>query len=885
LTPERWGQVKAVFDRALEAAPADRAAIVDEGCAGDGELRREVESLLASYDVAGDLLDLPAAAHLPADPLIGRCAGSYQLVRALSLGGLDCVYFGVRDEGPFRRVAVRAVNAAFPDERARQRFHNERQALEHLDHPNIARLLGGGETAEGIPYLVMEPLDGEPVDKYCEVRDLPIAARLQLFRTICRAVHAAHQKLLLHGDLNPDNVVVTAEGVPRLLNFGIARLLPADGPGVPYGSPERIRGEALTTSSDVYSLGALLYRILTGAQPLPLSPDAVEAEVVKPSEWVRHAPDLARRLQGDLDAIVLKAMSKNPESRYASAAHLDEEIGRHLEGLPVAAREGAAQYRAARFIARHKLATAAAACLVMVLAAGLLLVARARERSERRFEELRRFANAVLSDPNDKSAIAAEGLRYLDGLARDAGGDPSLERELIAGYLKAGDLQAGSGDRGAALAAYRKALALAGNAAGRKTLAETHTKLGDVLALSGDREEALASYGKARALYADVLAEASSSREALMDALAVCIKISGTQEEAGDPDAALHGFRECLPLARGLVSLDPAKRSAVAQVQERIALLSVRNGQVAAAEEEIRAALGVYEQTAANQPGLHAQFDLANGYRTLAEVQRALGQRELALLTARKSASLYQQLSSRSSPDQGARFAYAGALLLLIDLLHSTGRTAEARAETVQALQALRPLVEQPRPQRRHLHAYAKLLATTPFSDLRDPAAARRHAVQAVEVTSQKDPESLGLLAGMLAQNGDFRGAVERVRQALALLPPAGQVRPAIRRTLEEELERYQAALRTRGISRFDRKSSHRRCRSGAAPAAGADPRSVRLASGRAWPGRRPAYTLAPVRRAADGTAAVIREDHEPRKIFILRTQAVGDPTAHLGWP
>ncbi len=285
MTPERWQQIREVFDDAVCLAPEERSPYLDKVCAADPELRSEVESLLRSDEEAGagflntPALDLTRRADLPAPSRVGRRMGAYNILEEIGHGGMGEVYRAGRADGQYEKeVAIKLVRGGYDTASVLERFRHERQILASLDHPNIARLLDGGTTDEGIPYLVMELIEGTPIDLYCDANNLSVAERLRLFVQVCSAVQYAHQRLVIHRDIKPGNILVTREGVPKLLDFGIAKILdPAGGsattvagPMTPeYASPEQIRGEPITTATDVYSLGVVLYRLLTGRSPYP----------------------------------------------------------------------------------------------------------------------------------------------------------------------------------------------------------------------------------------------------------------------------------------------------------------------------------------------------------------------------------------------------------------------------------------------------------------------------------------------------------------------------------------------------------------------------------------------------------------------------------------
>jgi len=420
--PEKWDQVKELFASALERDPEERSDFLRQACGADESLCAEIESLLSSFDDAPTFLeDCPAADLLSAQSsaIAGRRIGAYRIIRECGHGGMGIVYLAERADAQYRkRVAIKMLLPGINKDEILRRFRNERQALAALDHPSIVRLLDGGSTEEGLPYLIMDYVEGVRIDEYCDIHRLSIAERLQLFRTVCLAVHYAHETLVIHRDLKPGNILITKEGVARLLDFGIAKVLnPQWSPDATltrtdwrpmtpeYASPEQVRGEPVTNATDIYSLGILLYELLTGHRPYRVrqdSPLEIERSVCKeepekPSAAVSRIDErasydgstrtvitpqmvgearairpeeLPRRLRGDLDTIVMKAIRKEPEHRYASAEAFAKDIERHLSGMPIEARKPTLLYRGGKFIRRHT-ESLATAILILAVAAGL----------------------------------------------------------------------------------------------------------------------------------------------------------------------------------------------------------------------------------------------------------------------------------------------------------------------------------------------------------------------------------------------------------------------------------------------------------------------------------------------------------------------------------
>jgi serine/threonine protein kinase len=492
LTPERWAQIRQIFDGALERSEVDRAAYLRVVCARDDELRREVETLLASHDSAGDFLNKPAASLAGTTQTLvssgidlqeyppGHRVGAYELQRCIGRGGMGSVWLATRSDNEFKKqVAIKLVKRGMDTQEILRRFRLERQVLASLTHPNIAALIDGGSTPDGLPYLVMEYVEGIRIDRYCEQHKSTITERLKLFGDVCAAVQYAHSNLVVHRDLKAGNILVTAEGVPKLLDFGIAKLIRTEFDTLAaaetrpelrpmtldYASPEQVRGEAISTATDVYSLGVLLYKLLTEKSPYGLAARSdtslrkaiCEQEPLKPSAVVLTdekavIPDatqkidltqeetrekarrrLQKKLAGDLDMIVLMALRKEPLRRYASVEQFSEDTRRYLAGRPVIARSDTFGYRAARFIRRNAVAVAAASIAAMTLFGATLFELRSASRAGQQDA----IAEARLK------VVEAESLRQ--------------QRELIDTYFRLAESQSPS----AALETYRTALASA----------------------------------------------------------------------------------------------------------------------------------------------------------------------------------------------------------------------------------------------------------------------------------------------------------------------------------------------------------------------------------------------------------------------------------------
>ncbi|MGO9084629.1 MAG: protein kinase domain-containing protein [Terriglobales bacterium] len=628
---DRWQEIEQLCHEALERAEDERGAYLESACAGDEALLREVQSLLAHQKQADKFIETPALDHAAkaladsgegtAPRLVGRVVSHYRIVERLGYGGMGEVYRAVRADDQYQKwVALKLVRADFGAQFILERFKNERQILAGLEHPNIARLIDGGTTEEGLPYFVLELVEGEPIDRYCDSHRLSTVQRLELFRSVCSAVHYAHQHLVVHRDIKPGNILVTAEGAPKLLDFGIAKITdPTNFPRAieptatamrvmtpEYASPEQIRGEAITTTSDIYSLGVLLYYILTGHLPYKLTTRApheialaiCELDPEKPSTAVsrvenvpgpegppvRLTPELIsstregqpeklrRRLRGDLDQIVLKAIRKEPDRRYSSAEQLSEDVGRYLDGRTVLARKSTLGYRAAKFVKRHKIGVIATAFVVLLLVAGAAAIVREsrlervqRERAERRFNDVRKLSNSLFDIHDDianlpgtvaaRKKIVGTSLNYLDSLATEASGDASLQEELAAAYERVADIQGrpgteNLGDTAGALASYRKGEAISQalvNANPRDsgykfTLGGFHLRLGHLLGATGDYRKAMEEDRKALDIFGE-LTRADPSSVRLQNVFAIgYLNLAQHQDVTGDFEGSIGNF-------------------------------------------------------------------------------------------------------------------------------------------------------------------------------------------------------------------------------------------------------------------------------------------------------------------------------------------------------
>jgi tetratricopeptide (TPR) repeat protein len=723
LTPELWRRAEGIFQEAVELPPAERSAFVARACDGDAELHRAVDSLLESDASAGGTVnELVAAAAVAwtrdaAGSMVGRRIGPYRVTALIGEGGMGRVYRAVREDEFAQEVAIKIVKRGMDTDAIVQRFRTERQILASLEHPNIARLLDGGTTDEGLPYFVMECIDGRPITEGCRERGLDIPQRLRLFQTVCGAVQHAHQNLIVHRDLKPSNILVTADGTPKLLDFGIAKLLDANADGKDaqtltevramtpeYGSPEQVLGQPITTATDVYSLGTVLYEMLTGERAHRIAsstPAAIEeaicrTEITPPSTAVRSDPKLSRRLAGDVDTILGTALAKEPERRYQSAAALADDIGRHLANLPVNARPATLVYRARKFARRHRGLLAAAAAVVAALTAGGVLAWQQAQETRARELQGRALARAFLFDVHDslkdlpgatkaRRTIVETAVQYLDTLAASVGNDAALRQELAVGYRRLGDIQ-GDDEQGAnlgavtdALASYRKALSMheslpasmTGTPAWGLERLGLWRRVATIEARTLGAERGLRTYSQAigigkslverhpddvplRLLYAEALLEQGRWRR-----------------EALDYQGALTASREARNLMETLVAeaADPQRLWVFAASESAVGMALGQLGELQQALAHYRRNVEIVEELVKNNPK-HVNYrrNLMLGYSHLGDVMGFPGTTNLGDLAGAEKAyarmaAVAQELYEADTHDQRAAADYAIALM------------------------------------------------------------------------------------------------------------------------------------------------------------------------------------------------------------------------------
>ena len=518
----RWQRLQELFDGAMQVPGEQRGQWLAEACPDDSELRSHAESLIlheAQASRFGDAISDAALVYsVLSEPAPGERLGPYRILRLLGRGGMGAVFQAERDDEQFRMtVAIKLVRPNLLTPEMLARFKTERQILASLDHPNIAHLLDGGTTANGTPYVVIEYIDGEPITDYSRRHDLSIRERIRLFRKVCSAVHYAHQSLIVHRDLKPGNILVTKDAEPKLLDFGIAKLLDAAASSQTqtvarlmtpdYASPEQVRGEPVTTATDVYALGVLLYELLTGQLPYkPATSDLYSIEQAICTAEPARPSATRRELRGDLENILMMALRKEAARRYSSAEQFSEDLRRFMDGYPVLARQDTWSYRTAKFVRRNKAGVVATAAVVLLIVAFAITMAVqanriARERDaanleRQKSEQVAAFLADLFSraDPSRSKGAAITAREILDSGAQrvetELAGQPQVEATMM---TQIGNVYQSLGLYDSARTILEKALAIRKRALGERNpdVAASLQNLATVLRDLGDYDKAL----------------------------------------------------------------------------------------------------------------------------------------------------------------------------------------------------------------------------------------------------------------------------------------------------------------------------------------------------------------------------------------------------------
>lgn len=766
-----WQEIKRLFLTANDLPEQERVDYLS-GCSED--VRIKVEKLLKAdkdaknFIVDPAVIDVGLVEEIEHDPLINGNIDGYKIIREIGHGGMGTVYLARCGDGSFdKTVAIKLVKRGMDTNAVLKRFLVERSILAHLEHPNIAGLIDGGTTSDGLPYFVMEYVDGVPISKYCDSRGSSIIERLELFQKVCAAVSYAHANLVVHRDVKPSNILVTQNGTPKLLDFGIAKLLHPDRSlesaeatatmfrilTPEYASPEQIRGLAVTTATDVYSLGVVLYELLTGERPHRIEgrlPDEVvreilTAEAVKPSsvvsgQWpvigkrtktdrnsadenkesgtygvrsIRNPQSAFRDLKGDLDNIVLKAIRKEPERRYASVQEFSEDIRRHLAGLPVTAVADTKVYRLKKFATRHRAGVVAGCLIVLTLITATAMTGwqavvarRERDRAAERFDQVRKLANTVLFDYHDgianlpgstplREKMVKDALEYLDNLATEAGQDSSLQMELAMAYQKTGDIQGGLnksnlGQRQNAAESYAKALVIIeslvdaepDNLDFRRKLAASYTKRGDILWVEADIIGATESYKKALEVNSQLLDE-STDLDLQLDLAGSRMNFGYMLAAQGRGDEGLENLRQAISQLEELAIADPKNieiRRALENSYDKVGDVWISLTQNhAEALRSYQKAKEISESLFAADPlDTRLRRAVAVTYLHVGEAYAKLGDNKLALDNSRRSLAIFTDMLSVDQQNDELRQAAATVQAFVCGLLIETGNPGEA---------------------------------------------------------------------------------------------------------------------------------------------------------------------------------------------------------------
>lgn len=661
--PDNWEKVQKLFLAAADLPAGRQHLFLESACAGDPDLRREVDSLLVADRTDSQDIDLAveAAAQnlLGADPVIGGRFGPWRVSREIGRGGMGVVYLAVRDDAQFQKqAALKFLKAGMDTVELLHRFRQERQIMASLEHPYVARLIDGGATPEGRPFLVMEYVEGQRIDDWCRNRGYSVEDRCRLFLKVCEAVSYAHRSLVVHRDLKPGNILIAADGSPKLLDFGVAKLLAADrdpaltaaGPALTpdYASPEQVLGQPITTAADIYSLGAILYELLSCAKPHRLESNTpaevqraiCQTQIPRPSAAVDpqlpHAARLGRRLAGDLDNIVMMALRKEPERRYSSVEQFADDIRRHLDGHPVRARRNSSSYRARKFLQRRRWEMAGAAIVVASLVAGMAMALsqwRQAETARRVAESQRKVAEAqqavaVMERTRAESARQSEAFEHRiadeqrdvavseraraeqrltelldladrtlfdihDAIAALPGAVEARQRMVrtTLDYLEHVEKSHGRDDRLrlALSSAYLKIGAIQGDPIG---------------ASLQDSEGALRSYRKAEAILAPLYSRSQDDPAVILRWLQIERSLADLTARNGRPREAAQAYTALLPVAHRLGQLGPSNLEWAKQEAETLQDLSraLRNS------AELRGSLARAEQAIALLSDLVVRF-------------------------------------------------------------------------------------------------------------------------------------------------------------------------------------------------------------------------------------------------------------------------------------
>jgi eukaryotic-like serine/threonine-protein kinase len=716
---ERWRILEQCFHEASKLGSRERISYLERVCAGDLELGRELEALLDQDRMTQP--EIRRTIEGEAEELLrddaeaawaGRRLGPWRTTGLLGQGGMGAVYDAVRDDQQFElRVAIKVLRLGMVSPADVARFRRERQILARLEHPHIARLLDGGEVpaepyGASSPYIVMEHVQGVPITEYCRAHGVKIREKLELFLQVLDAVSYAHQKLVLHRDLKPHNILVTDDGTVKLLDFGVAKLVEADpaADAAPtttltaltpeYASPEQIRGESLSAATDVYSLGVILYEMLGERRPYSFR----KTDALDTARTICEVNGPSLRLGDDLDTLLAKAMDKDQARRYSSTEQFAGDIRRFLAGRPLMARANSAGYRLKKFLGRNPIPAALVALVILSLTAGLLSSMHQARRAERRFNQVRQIANTFVFDVHDSIAtlvgatkarelVVGKALEYLKSLERESPGDPDLQYELATAYQKVADVQgratgANLGDRRSAQENYRKAEKLLRDAlaerpnmeAARIALMDVLQHQGQIHVYAGDLSQASECYRRAMVVANDFERGGRSSVGARHQLATLLMAMSDLQRPAGDAKGAMASAERAMGILEELAAEVPdndAVRNSLAVALSSIARAKANSNDLEGARQARKRSIEVLEELKRKAPqDATVLRNLLLAYAHLGDILGSttlpsLGDRAGAEQAYRHALSMAEALSSADGKNQRARTDYAIALTRL----------------------------------------------------------------------------------------------------------------------------------------------------------------------------------------------------------------------------
>ena len=739
---DRWQQVKQILHHASELPQNQRSSFVLQASNGDQELIDEVESLLLSFDDAESFLeDAPIQLSGIGGTLEGRWIGDYQIETLIASGGMGSVYLATKQmDGVPMRVALKVIRFATTQESLVRRFRLERQILAQLTHENILRLLDGGVTADGLPYIVTEYLDARNLEQWLAETQPTLSARLKVFQAICDGVAYAHRNLIVHSDIKPGNILITRDGTPKLVDFGIARLLSNKDDSDPdsgqltitmspaftpwWASPEQLRGEPLSIESDCYALGRILFLLLTEQKPFDFTAFSTQQILEKLKREPPPRPSLITgdgRLKGDLDNIALKSLEYERHHRYRSVDALSDDIARHLACRPVSARPQTRTYRLQKFVRRNKglVTVISIATLAILITLGFAFYQAQQSRrnydaSRQRFEQLRTLANSLIFEADDalirlqgatevRIRIVKSALGYLDELAKQDSSDPQLKEELAAAFEKIGEIQGGAGSTNLgqsaqALQSFRKSEALREDLrrAAKKpvdfhrtnnNLARIYARLSAALRDVGDVEGALTYERKALGIR-QVLFEGEPNNLNFKRALASSLTtLSGSLSQAGDYPGVMDTRQEALRMHEEIVASNPdssADLRALALALARMASIEMHENQFKESLQHYQRAFDIDSGLLRRNPS-NVQFQISTGWshNNYGVILIRIGRANEALVHFAKARSFFETVSNGDESDVRSRTLLATSRI----------RTAEALLSLKRPQQAL-PFVE-----------------------------------------------------------------------------------------------------------------------------------------------------------------------------------------------